>query len=152
MTSHCDPQPTASEAGRSPALRPSVAAIIHDDHGRLLLQEKALDEGWSLPAGGIEIGETPREAVIREVLEETGWDVVVSHIVDVFGGHDFRYTYPDGHHVEYVVILFRCDIVGGDGIPRDEETRTTRYFSRDEMPELALPYPLSALFDARSPG
>ncbi|AGS20299.1 NUDIX domain-containing protein [Rhizobium etli] len=47
-------------------LVPSVAAVIHDDEGNLLLQEKA-SEGWSLPAGAIEPGETPQEAVIREV-------------------------------------------------------------------------------------
>jgi 8-oxo-dGTP pyrophosphatase MutT (NUDIX family) len=40
-------------------LCPSVAAVIHDSAGKLLLQEKASREGWSLPAGAIEPSETP---------------------------------------------------------------------------------------------
>ncbi|MHC2454582.1 8-oxo-dGTP pyrophosphatase MutT (NUDIX family) [Rhizobium leguminosarum] len=57
-------------------LLPSVAAVIHDHAGNLLLQEKASGEGWSLPAGAIEPGETPQEAIIREVMEETGLTIV----------------------------------------------------------------------------
>lgn len=38
---------------------PSIAAAIHDRSGNLLLQEKASGEGWSLPAGAIELGGNP---------------------------------------------------------------------------------------------
>jgi 8-oxo-dGTP pyrophosphatase MutT (NUDIX family) len=132
--------------GNDLVIAPGVAAIIHDSAGRLLLQEKASGEGWSLPAGAIELGETPQTAVIREVLEETGWDVVVDGIIGVFGGNKFRYTYPSGDQVEYVIVMFKCSIVGGDGRPTDAETRSLRYFARNEMPSLALPYPEDALF------
>jgi 8-oxo-dGTP pyrophosphatase MutT (NUDIX family) len=134
------------KVGSDLLLSPSVAAVIHDGVGKLLLQEKASGEGWSLPAGGIEPGETPQEAIVREVREETGWSVSVTAIIDVFGGKPFRYTYPSGDRVEYIVILFECRIVGGDGVPSDNETRSTRFFSREEMPPLALPYPMEALF------
>ncbi|MBW9054420.1 NUDIX domain-containing protein [Rhizobium mesosinicum] len=92
-------------------LLPSVAAVIHDHAGNLLLQEKASEEGWSLPAGAIEPGETPQEAVVREVAEETGLVVSADKIVGVFGGRDFRYTYPNGHSVEYLVTLFKCQVL-----------------------------------------
>lgn len=115
-------------------LSPSVAAVIHDKHGRILLQEKASDEGWSLPAGAIEPGETPQEAVVREVAEETGFPVTASAILGVFGGKPFRYTYPNGDRVEYVVTVFRCHIVGEATGSIDRETRSIRYFGRDEMP------------------
>lgn len=127
-------------------LLPSVAAVIHDRAGNLLLQEKASGEGWSLPAGAIEPGETPQEAVAREVMEETGLAVLPASILGVFGGHDFRYTYPNGHQVEYVVTLFKCHVLRNEGTWTDAETRSLRYFARDEMPSLALPYPQSALF------
>ncbi len=127
-------------------LLPSVAAVVHDDAGKLLLQEKASGEGWSLPAGAIEPGETPQEAIIREVMEETGLAVTPAAILGVFGGRDFRYTYPNGDRVEYVVTLFGCRVVEDRGPWTDEETRSLRYLARDEMPPLALPYPASALF------
>nr|WP_246705769.1 NUDIX domain-containing protein [Rhizobium leguminosarum] len=127
-------------------LLPSVAAIIHDHAGNLLLQEKASGEGWSLPAGAIEPGETPQEAIIREVREETGFTVCSTSIVSVFGGRDFRYTYPNGDQVEYVVTLFRCQVFGDQGSWTDKETRSLGYFARDAMPPLALPYPVPSLF------
>lgn len=127
-------------------LLPSVAAVIHDSAGNLLLQEKASGEGWSLPAGAIEPGETPQEAIIREVVEETGLVVSSTSILGVFGGHEFRYTYPNGHQVEYVVTLFKCHVPSGGGAWTDMETKSLRYFARKDMPPIALPYPLSALF------
>jgi 8-oxo-dGTP pyrophosphatase MutT (NUDIX family) len=127
-------------------LLPSVAAVVHDANGHLLLQEKASGEGWSLPAGAIEPGEAPQEAVTREVMEETGYTVFSTSILGVFGGREFRYTYPNGHQVEYVVTLFKCQGLA-EQIPwTDNETRSLRYFAINDMPPLALPYPLSMLF------
>jgi 8-oxo-dGTP pyrophosphatase MutT (NUDIX family) len=127
-------------------LLPGVAAVIHDEAGRLLLQEKSSGEAWSLPAGAIEPGETPQEAIIREVMEETGLVVTSTSILGVFGGREFRYVYPNGDQVEYVVTLFKCQTGGGSGVWTDSETKSIRYFTPDDMPPLALPYPMSMLF------
>lgn len=127
-------------------LLPSVAAAIHDDSGRLLLQEKSSGEGWSLPAGAIEPGESPQEAIAREVLEETGLSVSQSTILGVFGGREFRYIYPNGHEVEYVVTLFKCDAVSEGKLWRDSETKSLRYFHRKDLPALSQPYPVSLLY------
>nr|WP_226895521.1 NUDIX domain-containing protein [Luteolibacter marinus] len=131
---------------------PSVAAVIHDGLGRLLLQEKK-DGSWSLPAGAIEPGESPQEAVRREVFEETGYRVLECHPVDVLGGQAFRHTYRNGDQVEYAITLFRCQVEQQPGAWRDDETKSLRFFHRSEMPELALPYAVESLFsEAGSPG
>lgn len=60
-------------------LVPCVGAIVFDDAGRLLLIKRGHPPGeglWSLPGGRVEPGETDAEAVVREVLEETGLVVV----------------------------------------------------------------------------
>jgi ADP-ribose pyrophosphatase YjhB (NUDIX family) len=52
-----------------------VGAVIKDEHGRLLLIKRGHEPGlglWSIPGGRIEPGETDAEALVREVLEETG--------------------------------------------------------------------------------
>ncbi|MGF6933606.1 8-oxo-dGTP pyrophosphatase MutT (NUDIX family) [Paraburkholderia sp. UCT70] len=82
------------KVGNGLILSPSVGAVIHDHEGRHLLQEKSSDEAWSLPAGGIELGESPQEAIAREVMEETGYAIRIHGILGVFGGRAFRYTYP----------------------------------------------------------
>ena len=78
---------------------PSVAAIIKNEQGEILFQYPG-GEFWSLPAGAIEPGETPEEAVVREVWEETGLRVQVKEIKGIFGGKDFRHTYSNGDQVE----------------------------------------------------
>lgn len=125
---------------------PAVTAVIHDEAGRILLQEKH-DGSWSLPAGAIEPGECPEAAVKREVFEETGLQCVTSRVIGVFGGSEFRYTYPNGDFVEYVIILFRCYVSTYFGPFSDrDETRSIRYFSRDEFPGLELSYDIDLLF------
>ena len=125
---------------------PSVAAIIRDDQDRLLLQRKSGSEGWSLPAGAIELGEPPEEALAREVSEETGFTVLAASLAGAFGGDAFRHTYPNGDRVEYTVLLYRCDVRFPPDRPTDPETVELRYFSEADMPSLALPYPKSVLF------
>lgn len=62
---------------------PSVAAVIRNDSGEILLQNKGNGEKWSLPAGAIEPGEAPAEAIVREVWEETGLIVLPRKLVGV---------------------------------------------------------------------
>ncbi len=127
--------------GRDLLMLPSVAAIIRDDSGRILLQGKA-ENVWSLPAGAIEPGESPAQAVVREVWEETGLTIRPQHIAGVFGGIDgFRFEYSNGDLVEYTVIVFECETVGGVLSANDSETLKLKYFSPDKMPELPIKYP-----------
>ncbi|WML43878.1 NUDIX domain-containing protein [Neobacillus sp. PS3-40] len=122
---------------------PGVAGIIRNELGEILLMNKGNGEKWSLPAGAIEIGEAPAQAVVREVWEETGLYVIPSKLIGVFGGKEFRYQYPNGHRVEYNVFMFDCDIQSGELSPVDNETVELQYFNPINMPELALPYPKS---------
>jgi 8-oxo-dGTP pyrophosphatase MutT (NUDIX family) len=63
-------------------LVPAVAAIIRDEMERILFQRKH-DGSWSLPAGAIEPGESPADAVVRGVREETGIKVKPERIAGV---------------------------------------------------------------------
>lgn len=135
--------------GQSLLLMPSVAAIVHNSDGDLLLQEKA-DGTWSLPAGAIEPGETAEDAVRRELLEETQLDAGVVSLVGCYSGSEFRHTYPNGDQVEYVVVLFHCHVNGTRNSLRDSETLSLRYFSRRDFPGLQLPYPVAVLYDTES--
>ena len=120
---------------------PSVGGIIRNEEGDILLQKTAHDERWSLPGGAIDPGEKPSEAIIREVKEETGLTIHPTHILGLFGGEEFRYTYPNGHRVEYVFPVFACSIVGGNLGGLDDETEELQFFPETDIPELTLPYP-----------
>ncbi|MBC6973312.1 NUDIX domain-containing protein [Bacillus sp. Xin] len=116
---------------------PSVAAVIKNELGEILFQYPG-GKFWSLPAGAIEPGETPEEAVVREVWEETGLRVQIKGIKGVYGGEDFRHTYSNGDQVEYIVVVFECE---GELTAIDGESLKLQYFSAYKRPKLALPYP-----------
>ena len=131
-----------ASVGSELLLLPSVAGIVRDAGGRVLLQRRADDGTWGLPAGAIDPGEAPARAVVREVWEETGLLVEPERVAGVFGGADgFRFTYPNGDRVEVTVIVFDCRVVGGALGGRDDETVGLAYFEPDAIPALKADYP-----------
>ena len=130
-------------------LLPGVSAIVRDDAAQVLFIRRADDGRWGLPAGGIDPGESPAEAIVREVREETGLVVRPARVAGVFGGAAYRHRYPNGDEAEWTVAVFDCDVVGGELGPRDGEALELRYFAPEEAPALQLPYPRS-LFDRPS--
>ncbi|PLT28646.1 NUDIX hydrolase [Peribacillus deserti] len=135
------------KVGNELIFMPSVACIVRNEGGEILLQNKGNGEPWSLPAGAIEPGETPADAAAREVQEETGLTITPKRLAGVFGGKEYRYQYPNGHQVEYNIFLFECEINHGELLPLDNETAELCYFKPENMPELALPYPKSLFIE-----
>ena len=90
-----------------------VGAVVVD-RGRVLLVRRGnepLKGHWSLPGGAVDVGETLRDAIRREVREETGVEIEPRAIVEVL---DRISSDPDGRpRFHYVLIDFVCDPVGG---------------------------------------
>jgi 8-oxo-dGTP pyrophosphatase MutT (NUDIX family) len=127
-------------------LLPAVAALIRDEDGRILLQRRAEDGRWNLPAGAVDPGESPAKAVVREVLEETGLRVRPVRVAGVFGGGDaYRVRYPNGDEVEFTVTVFECAPIGGTLDPDNDETAELGWFRLDERPPLTIEYPLEEM-------
>ena len=126
--------------GHDLLLLPGVAAVIHNADGEVLIQERA-EGGFSLPAGAIEPGETPGEALVREVWEETGLHVVPTRVLGTFGGKQYRTLYPNGDQAEYTVILFACAIVAGELRCVDGESRSLKFYTVSDIPPLLTEYP-----------
>jgi 8-oxo-dGTP pyrophosphatase MutT (NUDIX family) len=128
------------KVGHRLLIMPGVAAVIRDATGRILLQKRT-DGLWSLPAGAIDPGEAPAQALVREVWEETGLRVRPRRLLGVFGGRTFRYTCPNGDEVENLSLVFDCEVVGGVLGGQDDETAELHFFVTEEMPQLPLDYP-----------
>jgi 8-oxo-dGTP pyrophosphatase MutT (NUDIX family) len=136
--------------GNELLLMPAVAAVVRNERGLMLVQRTRLGH-WSLPAGAIEPGESPAQAVVREVLEETGLVVRPRRVLGVTGGASCRVTYPNGDRVEYVVTVFECTRVSGVLVAENGETAGLQWVASGELPPLAFPYPAEML-DRIGPG
>ena len=114
-----------------------VGAIIIEK-GRVVLVKRGhapLAGEWSIPGGVLEVGETLREAAVREALEETGLNVETA---DLLGVYDRVLRDADERTIyHYVLIDFLCRRVAGEPAPAGDAVEA-RWFTRDEISGLAL--------------
>jgi ADP-ribose pyrophosphatase YjhB (NUDIX family) len=125
--------------------RVSAYALCRDDD-RVLLCRIAPGYwsgvgSWTLPGGGLEFGESPRDGVIRELAEETGLDGVIEALVEVFDwASDWihpRDAVDEAFHA--IQIVYRVRITGGAlRNEPDGSTDVAAWFTRAEAEALPL--------------
>lgn len=101
-----------------------VGAVVVKD-GRVLIVKRAhapLAGTWTIPGGRVEFGERLEDAVQREVREETGLDVVVGPVVEVFDRIERR-NGRIAHH--FVIVDFACAWRGGTLVAADDALDAT---------------------------
>lgn len=127
--------------GHDPLWLVGITAYVEDDRGRILLGRRADTGEWALVYGINEPGEEPADTVAREVLEETGVDVVPVELASVKAS-DKLITYANGDQTRYLDLMFACRLApNGNAAPRvnDDESLEVGWFEPD-----ALPRPLAA--------
>jgi 8-oxo-dGTP diphosphatase len=117
--------------------------VIHE--GRALLIRRGsepLRGEWSIPGGSLELGETLEQGVIRELLEETGLEVRIMGMVEIFERifSDFPARYLDGKErprYHYVIVDYLCEKLSGE--PRaGGDALDVAYSSEDELGRFQL--------------
>ena len=106
-------------------------AVHHDAQERLLLVQQVGTQRWSLPGGGVRFGESPMDALRREVDEETGMRVVSA---DLRGVHDNVYDPGDGILRHGVRLLFRVELHGEIALRSPEEISAVQWFGLRDLP------------------
>ncbi|ROR91824.1 NUDIX hydrolase [Nocardioides aurantiacus] len=124
-------------APRANSVVPSVVAIVQDEEGRVLLIHKTDNDLWALPGGGHEVGESIADTVIREVKEETGYDVEVDDLVGTYTDPGHVMAYEDGEVRQQFSIAFRAHVVGG-GARTSSESRAVEWVAPGQVAELAM--------------
>ncbi|MCR8844525.1 NUDIX hydrolase [Paenibacillus sp. SC116] len=110
-----------------------IRGVVFRDNKILLIREK-IDGAWALPGGWADIGFSPSEIAVKEVKEESGFDVVPVRLLAVMD-KKFHNHPPEPYHVYKLFI--RCEIVGG-AAAAGLETSAVEFFDADHLPELSL--------------
>lgn len=122
----------------------SVAAVITNDDGQVLVAQRRDNGAWEFPGGVLEMGESIHAGLRREVEEETGLRVEPVRLTGVY----------KNMKVGVVAMVFRAEIVGGVPAPT-EETSAVAWWSRAEvatrMAEVHAVRILDALDDLPAP-
>jgi ADP-ribose pyrophosphatase YjhB (NUDIX family) len=112
--------------------KPAAVGLITDDAGRLLLVRRAVEpyrDCWDAPGGFVEEGEHPLDALRRELVEETGYEVEPGRFVGAWMD-----TYGDQADAQSTLNLYwEADIVSGSPRPADDVAELA-WFERDALP------------------
>ena len=98
--------------------------------GRLLMAKECADGGWTLPGGWADVGETPRQAVERETLEETGCIVKARRLIVLYDANRINDQLSLFHAYK---LVFLCTLKGGD-VRTSHETSEVQFFDVEKLP------------------
>ena len=109
-----------------------AAAVFIEDGDRILLIKRGVEPErgrWALPAGYVNAHEDPRQTAIREVREETGLEVRITRLIDVF--------YSGRQNGASIIIVYAAEVIGGTLQPQDDAEKA-EWFTAEHLPDLAF--------------
>lgn len=117
----------------APEVVPCVGALVYDDAGRLLMIKRGREPAlglWSLPGGRVDVGESMPEALVREVVEETGLVVTPGRVVGSVN--------RDGPHGAIYAITDMVAVWTGGTLRAGDDAQDARFVDVAELSSLAL--------------
>lgn len=109
-----------------------VRGVVFKNQQILMVKEN-IDDKWALPGGFCDIGLSPSENVVKEIKEESGFDVIPVRLIALLDKDKHPHP-PEPYH--YYKIFILCEIIGGEatiGI----ETNNIQFFAEHNLPQLS---------------
>ncbi|WP_341357575.1 NUDIX hydrolase [Rossellomorea sp. y25] len=110
-----------------------VRGVVFKDNKILMVREK-VDDKWSLPGGFCDVGLSPSENIVKEIREESGYDVTPVKLLALLDMN--KHPHPSQPY-HYYKIFIQCKVTGGQersGI----ETKGVHFFEEENLPELSI--------------
>lgn len=123
----------AGEQGHATPKVDARGVVFRDD--QILLVRERSDGCWTLPGGWVDIGESPAEAVVREVFEESGYETRAVKLLALYDRQ--KHAHPPNLWHTYK-LFFLCELIGGAAIEANTEITEVGFFPGDSLPELSV--------------
>ena len=127
------------KVGSDLLLVPTVGAVVYDAARHILVVRHLGWGRWSFPGGIVEPLETPANAIVRELWEETGLHIKPTRLIGVYAGDRCKTVYPNGDQICYVLTMFECAVLDGFLKPDDEEIDRAEFLAPDRVLDLDIP-------------
>jgi ADP-ribose pyrophosphatase YjhB (NUDIX family) len=128
-------RPACPNCGHIVFFDPKVAVVVFTmQNNKILLVKRAVDPGkgrWTFPAGFVDAGEDPKEAARREILEETGLEIEINRLIDVFARNA-----DDGGTAD-IIIAYAAHVTGG-ALQANDDAEAVAWFAAHDLPELVF--------------
>ncbi|SIR75782.1 ADP-ribose pyrophosphatase YjhB, NUDIX family [Haladaptatus litoreus] len=105
-------------------------AAIFNSAGDILLMQRVDDGTWCLPCGWVDPNESPADTAVRETKEETGLNIEVAKLIDVYYHAPSDEFGPHGR----IDVLYHCSVVGGT-LELSDEGEALEYWNIDDVPD-----------------
>lgn len=122
--------------GHQPVILVGSVAILVDELGRLLLQQRMFPKGaWGIPGGLMELAESTEDVAKRELLEETGLTIDHLQLINVYSGSQSYIKAENGDEFYAVTIAYYTKHFSGDMQIDHSESMQFQFFAPEELPE-----------------
>lgn len=122
--------------GHRPIILVGAVAILTDEAGRVLLEQRRYPQGsWGLPGGLMELGESAEETARREVLEETGLTVGDLKLINVYSGKKHFVKAQNGDEFYVVTVAYYAESFNGEMKIDLNESVSAEFVEPANLPE-----------------
>lgn len=116
-----------------PTVKVDVRGFVLNENDEILMAKESVDGKWTIPGGWADIGDTPSEAVLKEIREETGFDAEIIRLLAIYD----KRCHPHPPEAFYIYkIMFLCKIKGGE-LKHGFDMEGADFFPLDDLPELS---------------
>jgi 8-oxo-dGTP pyrophosphatase MutT (NUDIX family) len=125
------------KAPKPNSIKPAAAVALFDGDGRILLLRRKDNDKWTMPGGTMDFGESLEQCAVREVREETGFDIEISGLIGTYTDPNVLIAYSDGEVRQEFTLVYGAKIKSGE-LRIDHESKEALWVSMADALTLPL--------------
>ena len=125
------------KAPKPNSIKPAAAVALFDGDGRILLLRRKDNDKWTMPGGTMDFGESLEQCAVREVREETGFDIEISGLIGTYTDPNVLIAYSDGEVRQEFTFVYAAKMKSGE-LKIDHESKEAVWVSIADALNLPL--------------